>query len=97
MVKIRMLLFSSISDRYKERDLELVLEKNVWPSSESLKLYLIEILDDRMSRRDRMTANKELSPRSLMLVINENMVDTCDSITLQHGDIVTLIPPVSGG
>lgn len=98
MVKIKILLFASMRDRFQMRETDLVLENNVWPSSESLKLNLINELDSRFPRKDPPSpGDKKLSPRSLMLVINEDMVETKDSITLEDDDIVTLIPPVSGG
>lgn len=101
MVRLKVLLFAHVREWFRQHEIHLVLSRNEWPSSESLKLALIKELEIRCFSQggplDSDYLGRCMSPSSLMLVINEEMIVTTNTITLRDDDIVTLVPPVSGG
>ena len=101
MVRLKVFLFAQVREWFQQRNIELILNGNEWSSSESFKLVLIKELENELSIRNGSPKVDKLSdimsPNSLMLVINEEMIETTSAITLQDDDIVTLVPPVSGG
>jgi molybdopterin converting factor small subunit len=97
MVTIQVLLFGPLRDWFQERDIQLNLVSSEWTSSENLKLNLIKELDERFLRRNGYPVTQKLPPRTMALAVNEKILEPHIPIELNDNDVVTLIPPVSGG
>ena len=79
---IKVLYFSSIKDKLKKSSEEFTLNQGATLSD------LIKLLKEKYPY---ISENLEKA----MFAVNEEYVDK--SITLKNGDIVAVIPPVSGG
>lgn len=104
MALVRLHVFAHLRDSFAEDSLiEIFLDKSSWTSDEELKLELLRILENRWQNRTSSTSASQakpiqnISPKILMLAINEKYVEPGREISLNKGDDVALIPPVSGG
>ena len=98
MIAIKLLMFAYLKDLFRVNSvLEISFEKDSWTSAGELKEFLLNEL--YLKSKGHLDENKvELpSPGTIMLAINEEYVNAQDPLQLKAGDVIALIPPVSGG
>jgi len=81
-MKIKILYFSSLKDKLKKNSEEIQFEQNINVQD------LINFLKEKYPEISQSFEN-------IMIAVNEEYVD--NKTELKDGDIVALIPPVSGG
>lgn len=68
------------------------------PDSISLQQLLQRLVDHHGESMRRFVFNAQGEPsKSLMIAVNDTLVNAAAAPTLQAGDEVVLLPPISGG
>jgi len=97
----------------EQTESQLELNHTHWESAAGLRSFILEQLTVNWFKRRQANsvyvhgaANEEINdspsvpivdPDSIMLAINEDFVSPNQVINLSQGDVVALIPPISGG
>ncbi len=81
-MKIKVLYFSSIKDKLKKNQETIELEQSI---------SLADLISNLKQKYPEISKNLD----NVMVAVNEEYVDK--DYSLKEGDVVALIPPVSGG
>lgn len=101
VVAIKLYVFASLCDHFQvKRENFISIHRDSWLNADELKNHLLNQLEtiSQSNKLDKLKEQQAIDPRTIMLAINEVLVDSSDGqIALFNNDIVALIPPVSGG
>lgn len=88
-VTIKLFVFAHLRDKLSvDGEIQITLPKAEWPSSDELKLELLRTLHLNVDQGWHS---------SIMLALNEEFLYPDTRVCLKAGDVIALIPPVSGG
>lgn len=99
-IEVKLYVFAHLRDVFQvDRETKVVLSRCHWQSVNELKCEILNILKSNKIREvgaDKAEA-RTVSPGTIMLAINEELIEHHDKINIANTDILALIPPVSGG
>lgn len=95
--EVKLYVFAYLRDVFAvEREVKVVLKRSKWDSVEELKKEILNTLWlNRVSKTESEV--ESVSPSTIMLAMNEKLIEHCGEINVSKDDILALIPPVSGG